>query len=358
MHYLQLRVKYKFQDEKYQVINGLLIIAASILTCLTFNIYANETNMNNKIVIAHRGASAYLPEHTLASKSLAYRMGADYIEQDVVLSKDNIPIVLHDIQLESVTNVRDIFPDRTREDGKYYALDFYLHELKSLTISERKNRIGKARAMNRYPADSSEFRIPTLEEEIQLIQTLNKSSGNTVGLYTEIKSPAWHTSQGYDLSSTVLATLAKYGYNQESDNIFIQCFDPEELVRIRTELKSKLKIVQLIGNNSFSGAGLNYKNMRTPEGLKQIAGYANGIGPPIDHLLETSFNKVKISNLVKDAHQFGLVVHTYTLKNDDLPHYVSDFNELMNYLFILADVDGVFTDFPDLAAQFKKQNLP
>jgi glycerophosphoryl diester phosphodiesterase len=316
---------------------------------------ANETNLNNRIIIAHRGASAYLPEHTQASKVLAYGMGADYLEQDVVLTKDRIPIVLHDIDLDGVTNVAEVFPGRAREDGKFYVLDFELHEIRQLRVNERINRDGRQRYPGRFPAGHSEFGISTLEEEIELIQGLNQSTGKNTGLYTEIKSPAWHRNQGYDVSSIVLDTLARYGYGESSDNIFIQCFDPAELIRIKTELNSRLRLVQLIGENAWNEADTDYDRMRMVDSLKKIASYAVGIGPSIGHVLEYKEGKVRVTPLVSEAHSLGLVVHPYTLRNDALPEYVSGFDELLELLFIRANVDGVFTDFPDLAVQYRNR---
>ncbi|MGY8813998.1 MAG: glycerophosphodiester phosphodiesterase [Gammaproteobacteria bacterium] len=343
------------QHRSFSTVISLAGIFLIVYCCLLTFAYADETDMNLKVIIAHRGASGYLPEHTLASKTLAYEMGADYLEQDVVLTRDSIPIVLHDIQLEAVTNVRDVFPDRARKDRKFYAIDFDLDELKQLVVTGRKARAATYRYSDRFPKNSPEFQITTLEEEIQLIQSLNKSTNRDVGLYTEIKSPAWHKTQGYDLTTIVLDTLARYGYRNAADNIFIQCFDPAELKRIRHHLNSKLKLVQLIGKNSWNEADTDYKLMRTPEGLQNIARYANGIGPSIDHILASRFGKVTVTKLLNEAHKRNLVVHPYTLRKDALPNYASSFDELLELLFDQAGVDGVFTDFPDLAVQINKQ---
>ncbi len=134
------------------------------------------------IVIAHRGASGYLPEHTLAAKALAYGQGADFLEQDVVLTKDDQPIVLHDIQLDAVTNVAQAFPDRARQDGRYYAIDLTLAEIQSLRVTERMDwRTNRPVFPGRFPPGKSDFRVPTLAEEIELIQGLNHSTGRTWG---------------------------------------------------------------------------------------------------------------------------------------------------------------------------------
>ena len=316
---------------------------------------ADMTDNHHKIIIAHRGASGYLPEHTLPAKAMAFAMNADFLEQDVILSKDSVPIVLHDTELNAISNVAEIFPGRAREDGNYYVIDFNLDELKQLKVTERIRNNGEPRYPGRFPQGMSDFRIVTLQEEIEFIQGLNKSSNKNIGLYTEIKSPAWHRQQGYDISPIVLNLLKDYGYSDESDNIYLQCFDPHELQRIRNELQSKLKLVQLIGDNSWDEADTDYDLMRTVDGLKQVATYANGIGPDIDHILQARQDSVSVTPLVNEAHQLGMVVHPYTLRDDNLPDYASSFRALMQYLFIDANVDGVFTDFPDLGVQYRDE---
>lgn len=316
---------------------------------------ADESMLNSKVIIAHRGASGYLPEHTLEAKALAYGMGADFIEQDVVLTRDKIPVVTHDLELNNTTNVKRVFPDRARNDGKFYVIDFDLAELKQLNVNERTRANGNPRYPGRFPPGRSEFKIATLSEEIELIQGLNKSTGRNVGLYTEIKSPAWHRDQGYDLSTVVLQTLSDYGYTDASDNVLLQCFDPAELLRVRNDLNSNLKLVQLIGENAWNEADTNYDEMHSNAGLKKIADYASGIGPSIDHIIRLRNGAVQITSLVKDAHDLGMVVHPYTLRNDNLPSYANNIDEMLELLFVKAGVDGVFTDFPDLAVQFKNQ---
>ena len=145
---------------------------------------------NKTIVIAHRGASGYLPEHTLESASLAHNMGADFIEPDLVLSKDEVVVILHDIHLESTTNVKSLFPNRKREDGHWYAIDFTLAELKSLYVHERTQKSStKAVFPKRFPVHLNIFQIPTLDEFILLIHGLNKSRNKKIGIYPEIKNP-------------------------------------------------------------------------------------------------------------------------------------------------------------------------
>ncbi|MGI9569930.1 MAG: glycerophosphodiester phosphodiesterase family protein, partial [Desulfobulbia bacterium] len=137
-----------------------------------------QLNMEEKIIIAHRGASGYLPEHTLESKALAYGLGADYLEQDLVLSRDDVVIVMHDIFLDEVTNVATIFPDRVRNDGRYYVIDFNYEELLELKVHERVDRsTGEQVFPERFPKDKSSFSVPSLNEEIEMIQGINLNSG-------------------------------------------------------------------------------------------------------------------------------------------------------------------------------------
>ena len=312
----------------------------------------------SKIVIAHRGASGYLPEHTLAAKALAHGMGAHYIEQDVVLSKDGQPIVLHDTHLQAVTNVAEIFPERARMDNKYYAIDFDLAEIKQLKVTERSD-VEKDSIVypKRFPPHQSTFQIPTLGEEIELIQGLNHSTGKPVGLYVEVKEPAWHQQHGKDISRVVLKTLSDYGYTKSEDLVYVQCFDPAETRRMREVLKTDLKLVQLIGSKNPNSA-IDYEQMILPSGLKLIAGYADGIGPSIQHIVKDiqQDGQPILSSLVQDAHKLNLKVHPYTLRTDRLPPQVINFDHLLRILFLDANVDGIFTDFPDLAVDFLRNH--
>ena len=310
-----------------------------------------------KLVIAHRGASGYLPEHTLAAKVMAYAMGADYIEQDVVLTKDSCPVVLHDIHLDTVTDVATKFPSRSRADGRYYAIDFTLAEIRQLRVTERfSQKTGLAVYPKRFPLHKSHFTIPTLAEEIELIQGLNQSTGRNAGIYPEIKAPRWHREEGKDISRIVLSVLAKYGYTDKEDKIYLQCFEAEETKRIRRDLGSKLKLIQLIGSNKWKDASPDWDRLRTPEGVKEAATYADGIGPGMAHVVETDDSgKWRITPLVQLAHENGLEVHPYTLRKDSLQKYADDFNELHDIFFRQADVDGVFTDFPDAAVDYLRQ---
>ena len=303
--------------------------------------------------IAHRGASGYLPEHTLEAYALAYGMGADFIEQDVVLTKDDQAIVLHDIYLDTVTNVAQIFPERKREDGRYYAIDFTLAEIKSLSVHERVDlETGEPVFGNRFPESKLTFQIPTLVEAITLIQGLNRATGRNVGIYPEIKKPKWHRDQNKDISQIVLKLLKDRGYGGDTDAVYLQCFDPVELRRIREDLKCELKLVQLIGSNDWNEASVDYNDLVTAEGLEKIAQYADGIGPWMPYIIKgrTEQGTLDRTDLVAMAHGHDLVVHPFTFRADSLPDYTKDYSELVR-IFANAGVDGIFTDQVDQARQ-------
>lgn len=299
------------------------------------------------LVIAHRGASGYLPEHTLEAKALAHGMGADFLEQDVVLTRDDQPIVLHDLHLETTTDVASVFPGRAREDGRYYAIDFTLEEVRRLRTHERSDPgTGNAVHRTRFPLEKSCFGVSTLGEEIELVQGLNHSTGRDVGIYTEIKSPVWHREQGKDITPIVLAELERYGYRERGDNAWVQCFDASELQRMRRELGCRLKLVLLIGGSDPAEVPVDR------DALREVATYADGIGPQLRYLVEESGGEWNATALVEDAHASGLVVHPYTLRVEELPAFVSGFDELLHICFEELGVDGAFTDHPDRVVEF------
>ncbi|WP_395094614.1 glycerophosphodiester phosphodiesterase [Armatimonas sp.] len=302
-------------------------------------------------VIAHRGASGYLPEHTLEAKAMAHALGADYLEQDLVLTKDDIPVVLHDIHIDTISDVATKFPSRKRPDGRYYALDFTLAELKTLRVSERFDpKTGAAVFSGRFPAHSGAFEIPTLIEEIELIQGLNKSTGRKAGVYPELKSPDWHRQQGHDISKIVLPILQRYGYATKSDDCFLQCFELGEVKRLRTELGWKGRLVMLIDDVPKGDDGTDYRALHTAEGLKELAKIADGIGPALTSVFDKNG---KPTGLVKFAHAAKLVVHPYTHRKDALPKYVKSSEELFQKLFVEAKADGIFSDFCDMVVRWR-----
>jgi len=302
----------------------------------------SSPDLSDKIVIAHRGASGYLPEHTMESKAMAHAMNADYIEQDIVLSKDDVPIVIHDIYLEEVTDVALVYPERSREDGRFYVIDFSLAELMSLSVNERIDISTKNAVFpNRFPLKKSNFKLHTLEDEIELIQGMNKSTGKNIGIYPEIKNPGFHRKHDKDISKIVLQVLIKYGYSKKSDACILQCFDAKELQRIRQELDSDLFLTQLL------------EIPQSLDDLEKYAGYADAIGPSIEQLLINSFGKSlqEKKEFIQRAHKLNLKVHAYTFRQDEHPNF-ENFEDLLNFGFNDLELDGVFTDFPDTVARF------
>jgi glycerophosphoryl diester phosphodiesterase len=335
-----------------KIVSGLLLVLPLLALWIACSDSAGAAP--RKIIIAHRGASGYLPEHTLEAVAAAHIMGADYLEQDVVLSKDSIPMVLHDIYIDTVTDAARRFPGRKRSDGRYYAIDFTLAELKQLRVTERLTpKTGQPVYPGRFPAWQASFEIPTLEEELQFVRGLNKSTGREAGVYPEIKKPAWHRNQDQDISRIVLEVLARYGYKTRNDRIYLQCFDFAEVKRIRNELGYKGKIVQLIGENIEKESSTDYNWIRTKQGLEEVAKVADGIGPSIQHVVAGKDESgLKITDLVKNAHDLKLEVHPYTFRSDSLPGYASSLEELFRIFFVRIGVDGAFTDYPDRGVAF------
>lgn len=331
--------------------------AVQAIGILLMTVTLHAQAQTQKAVIAHRGASGYLPEHTLEAKAMAYAMGADYIEQDVVMTRDDQLIVLHDITLDRTTDVAEKFPERVRDDGRFYAIDFTLAEIRQLAASEGfeiedgEKTQGYA---DRFPMGRSAFSVPTLAEEIELIQGMNKSTGRNIGIYPEVKSPEFHREAGKDISTAVVRMLKSYGYTSKQDSVFLQTFSFEELRIIHDEILPaegvELKLVQLIGSAS------SYPWMFEADGMDRLASYADGVGPEKGLVVsrDSSKGSIKITELVARAHAAGMQVHPYTYRLDpgQVPAYADSFEDLLKIHYFDADVDGVFTDFPDRAVDF------
>ncbi|WDY55076.1 glycerophosphodiester phosphodiesterase [Vibrio fluvialis] len=344
-----------------------------ILTLSLLALACSASVSANPLVIAHRGASGYLPEHTLEAKALAYGMKPDYIEQDVVMTKDDQLVVLHDHYLDRVTDVAERFPGRARADGRYYAIDFTLAEIKSLRVTEGFNIDDKGNKVagfpDRFPMWKSTFTVPTFAEEIELIQGLNKSLGYDIGIYPEIKAPWFHHHEGKDISKAVLNVLKQYGYDSKEDKVYLQCFDANELKRIHDELlpsmKMDLNLVQLMAytdwNETMTYQGeqatpYSYDWMFEPGGMKKVAQYADGIGPWKPMLVDDKSTKdnIIIKPLMGEAKAAGLVVHPYTFRADKgrIAPYAENFDGMLDVFYNQVKVDGLFTDFPDKAVSF------
>ena len=291
------------------------------------------------VVIAHRGASGYLPEHTLPAKALAHGQGADFLEQDVVATRDGELVVFHDLYLDSMTDVAGRYPGRARPDGRHYVVDFSLAELRTLAVTERRRKDGGGvRYPGRFPAGTGPFSLHTLAEELAFIRGLNRSTGREAGVYAEVKSPAWHVEHGVPVGDRLVATLKDFGYRTREDRFYIQCFDGAELRRLRRPHAPDLPLVQLLE----ADADLS------PAALARIAAYADAIGPPITRAWPDR-------GLVRDAHAAGLLVHPYTFRADELPPGFTSFPELLSRFVNDLEVDGLFTDFPDTALRYTRQ---
>ena len=300
------------------------------------------------IVIAHRGASGYLPEHTLVGKALAYGLGADYLEQDVIATRDAELVVLHDLHLDDVSDVAQRFPGRRRSDGLHYAIDFDLVELQQLTLFERRAPgTSTAKYPGRFPAGIGMGRIATLDDELRLIRGLNQSTGRAVGIYSEIKDPQWHRDHGVDLSRLLLAKLQAFGYSRPEHAAFVQCFDAKELLRVHDDLGCRLRLIQLVGSEPA------YAELLNPPGLARVAHYAFGLGPDHRQLVADDGGQPKITALTSRAREIGLRLHPYTFRREELPGYAATLEQLLEIFLGLARVDGVFCDFPDVAARVR-----
>lgn len=322
------------------------------------------------VVIGHRGASGYRPEHTLASYELAARTGADYLEPDLVSTADGELVCRHEPEIGGTTDVaaHPQFAARrtTKEiDGVpvrgWFAEDFTLAELRTLRVRERlaELRSDNTRFDGRYP-------IPTLDEVLVLRQALSASLGRPIGVYPETKHPTYFRAIGRPLEEPLLAALERHGLNHPGAPVFVQSFETGNLRRLRS-LGLRTPVVQLMCSAGgphdleLTGDRRGYLGLAAPAGLAEIAGYADGIGPAKGMVLgrRRDGSLGEPSRLVDDAHAAGLVVHPYTFRaeNTFLPSDLrrgespSELGDAVAELraFLRAGVDGLFTDHPDVA---------
>lgn len=302
------------------------------------------------IVIAHRGASGYLPEHTLPAKTLAHAQAADFIEQDVVLSRDDVPVVLHDVHLDSVSDVAERYPGRARPDGKHYAIDFTLDELRGLRLFERRDpRTGGQAFPGRFPTGTGGFRIASLDEELDLLDGLARTTGRPVGIYPEIKQPAWHRREGHDVTPILVEVLRRRGYDAKDAACFVQCFEADELARLRHDLGWRGRLVLLVGDAPDEGPD----PLLASGALGGMVNTVDGIGPPLGRVIGPDGRP---TSLVAAAHEAGLVVHPYTFRVDRLPPFASSPEVALHLLYDDAGVDGLFSDFPDVCVRWLREH--
>ena len=313
------------------------------------------------LVIAHRGASGYLPEHTLAAYQLAIDMKADYIEPDLVLTKDGELVCRHENEISGTTDVaaHPEFADRrtTKQiDGDsiigWFTEDFTLAELKTLRCRERLPKLRKEGAKS-----DGKYEIPTLSEVLELIVQTKSKTGRSVGIYPETKHPIYFASIKLNFDQTLLATLRKVPLFQDGKGqtplVFIQSFEVDNLKRLKTLCNYPL--IQLLSPSGKTTDGVgDFVKMRTAEGLQEIAKYAAGIGPDKNLVIPRLPTKTlgRPTPLVADAHRAGLKVHPYTFRKEPIFLSASGLTaEEEIAKFIAAGVDGFFTDFPDIGVK-------
>jgi glycerophosphoryl diester phosphodiesterase len=359
-----------------------VIAGAALMAVAAPAVTANDrSGEEHPLVIGHRGASGYLPEHTLQSYALAIKLGADYVEPDLVATKDGHLIARHEPDITNTTNVAEHpeFADRKRTamvDGfpvtGWFASDFTLAEIKTLravqTFPERPQRF------------NGRFKIPTLEEVIDLVKRESRKRDRRIGIYPETKHPTYHEDLGLALEPRLVKILKRAGWDSRRDPVFIQSFEQSNLMRLNRMIG--VRLVQLVDANDVNPDGtLDYTApfdrpydwtvsgdpelesrtfgfFATDEGLEEISTYADGIGPWKRYIVSTlgtgpepSRTLAPPTTLIRRAHAHGLLIHTWTFRNEQ-SRLVSDYggNPINEYLqFYELGIDGVFSDFPDTA---------
>jgi glycerophosphoryl diester phosphodiesterase len=299
------------------------------------------------IVIAHRGASGYRPEHTLASYELAISLGADFIEPDLVPTKDGVLVARHENEISETTDVaaRPELADRRttkRIDGLEVAGWF----TEDLTLAEIKTLRAKERLPFRDPSWNGRFEVPTLAEVLELARRKG------CGVYPETKHPTYFRSIGLPLEETLVEALHAAGYRGRSAPVYIQSFETGNLRALRGI--TELPLIQLLDTEGRPfDLRETYRDLATPAGLAEIATYADGIGPNKRLIVpaQADGGLGAATPLVSDAHRAGLLVHPWTFRSDEqflAPVYQGEPEREYEHFFSLG-VDGVFSDFPDVA---------
>jgi glycerophosphoryl diester phosphodiesterase len=328
------------------------------------------TALAEPLVIGHRGASGYRPEHTLASYALAARMGADYIEPDLVSTKDGVLVARHENEISGTTDVaaHPEFADRMTTktiDGTpvtgWFTEDFTLAELKTLRAKERIPDIRQ-----RNTIYDGRYKVPTLQEVIDLSRRLSRELGRRIGIYPETKHPTYFQSIGLALEPPLVATLQRNNLNRRGAKVFVQSFEIANLKAMDPLLR--VPLVQLLDTPTrqpydvvVAGGTTTYADLATPEGLAEVAEYAEGVGPAKTYIVPRNDDgsSAAPTTFVDDAHDAGLQVHPYTFRNEntflplelrssaDPAQYGNAFAEYEQFFGL--GVDGVFSDNPDTA---------
>ena len=311
------------------------------------------------LVIAHRGASGYRPEHTLAAYALAIDQGADYVEPDVVSTRDRVLVARHENEIGGTTDVARRFPARRRRavvDGDtvdgWFVEDFTLAELRTLRARER--------LPQRTHAYDGRFPVPTLDEVLALVRARERRDGRRIGVYPELKHPSYFRAVGLPLEDSLLAVLARHGYRGRDDAAFIQSFEVGALRALRA--RTALRLVQLVDAGGAppdlrDGPGARRSaDLVTAEGLREVARYADAVGAHkalVRRPGAPSGAPEACTALVRDAHAAGLVVHAWTARSD-APFLGAEYggDPAAEWRALAAcGVDGVFGDFPDVGVR-------
>lgn len=322
------------------------------------------------LVVGHRGASGYRPEHTLAAYELAARMGADYIEPDLVSTRDGILVARHENEISGTTDIAsrpELADRRTTKTVDGVALTGWFTE--DLTLRELRT----LRAVERIPALRQEntihdgrYQVPTFTEVLELRARLSKELGRTIGVYPELKHPTYFRTAGLPLEAPLVRDLEKARMNDRGDPVFVQSFELTPLERLRTELGLRVPTVFLTGSTGApydlvaAGDPRTYADLTSRRGLQSISGFVDGLGPEKNQVIPRTADGAlgTPTALVRDAHRAGLTVVPYTFRaeNSFLPPALRSSADPAAYgdviteiqAFLDAGVDGVFTDQPDL----------
>lgn len=335
---------------------GLLVLASLAMTAPV---------LANPIVIAHRGASGERPEHTIASYTLAIEQGADFIEPDLVMTKDGVLVARHENEISGTTDVADHAEFAGRKAAKtidgqsvtgWFTEDFTLAELKTLRAKERLPMLRPANA--KY---DGQFEIPTFQEIIDLAKAQEKAVGHRIGLYPETKHPSYFRSIGLAFEEPLAAQLAKNGYATKEDPVFIQSFELENLKTLRSLTKLRLIFLMDASGGPADGSGRTYAELATSAGLAEVAKTADGIGTAKEMIVPRTLlgRSGTPTNLIKDAHTAGLKIRVWTFRAENYflplemrkgidPRNTGDLAAEIRQ-FAALGVDGVFSDFPGIA---------
>ena len=345
------------------MVRCLLLTFAALALCAPGPILAQSKDM---LVIAHRGASGERPEHTLAAYERAIDQGADYIEPDLVVTKDLHLIARHETELSDTTDIagHEEFAERKRTkdiEGRlvsgWFAEDFTLAELRTLRAKER---LADLRPQNtRF---DGLYQIPTFGEIIALVKAKEAETGRTIGLYPELKHPTLLLQQeGIDMVDLLVTELREHDLDDADDAVFVQIFEVGPLQRLDRMVDVPLTLLISSEGGPFDEPSLRWAEMIAPSGLAEIATYADGIGPVMDYVLGPDGSP---TDLVANAHAAGLKVHPWTVRKENrfLPLPLRRGSEpgtrgnveALIGLLAAAGVDGYFTDDPAIAVEVRR----